>query len=319
MAAAAAGVARLDSVRRGSGRAHGAAAGDGRRPVAERAGKRVAAPYPHGAAGRAGRHGPAAGRRGHAHPALRHRHGVARHHVPLPGPRPARPPARAAARHADLHRRLLLRGAARLLGTRAAGAARAVRLAHGEGLLVPRRAHAHRCHPGAVGRALPLRVPVGARELRAAVDLRARGGAHAGADLGRRLLVGGAAAGATGARRRRRARPDGVPERPGCRAVPGRLDPHGQHLRDLAAALQPGGRGADRAGGAAVRAGAAGRREGRAREEPVPPHDGALSLHPLLRSGGLARLRGRARVLPAGDRRLRRAVRACSSCRPPRT
>ena len=228
-----------------------------------------------------------AGRR-RAHPAVRHRHGLAHHHVPLPRPRPARPPAGAAAGHADLHHRLLLRGAARLLGPRAARAAGPVRLAHGQGLLVPRGAHASRRHPGAVGRALPLRLSLGAGELRAAVDLRARGGAHAGADLGRRLLVGGAAAGATGARRRRRARPDGVPQRSGRRAVPRRLDPDGQHLRDLAAALEPGRRGADRAGGAAVRAGAAGRRAGRARARAssiTPPGAIAPSPSPISRAG----------------------------------
>ena len=120
----------------------------------------------------------------------RHRHRLAHHHVPLSRPRRARPPARAAARHADLHHRLLLRGAARLHRARSARAAGGVRLAHGQGLLVPRGALAHRRRAHPVGRALPLRVPLGARELRAAVGLRARGGAHAGAHLRRHLLVG---------------------------------------------------------------------------------------------------------------------------------
>ena len=53
-------------------------------------------------------------------------------------------------------------------------AARAVRLAHGQRLLVSRGAHVSAGrHPGSVGRALPLRLPLGARELRAAVGLRA--------------------------------------------------------------------------------------------------------------------------------------------------
>ena len=51
-----------------------------------------------------------------------------------------------------------------------------------------------------------------------------------------------------------------------------------------------GGRGADRAGGAAVRGGAARRRARRARKEPVPSHDRALPLDPFLRPRGLARL-----------------------------
>ena len=85
-----------------------------------------------------------------------------------------------------------------------------------------------------------------------------------------------------------------MPERPGRRAVPGRVDPDGQHLRHLAAALQPGGRGADRAGGAAVRAGAAGRREGRARaraSSTTRPGAIAPSPSPTSRAGAATRPR----------------------------
>ena len=171
-------------------------------------------------------------------------------------------------------------------------------------------------HPRPVGRALSLCLSLGASELRAAVDLRAGGGAHAGTDVGRRVLVGGAAAGAAGARSRRGAGADGMPERPRRRAVSRRLDPDGEHLRHLAAALEPGRRGADRTGGAAVRAGAAGGRAGGAGAEPVPSHHRALPLHPLLRSRGMAGL-CRGRVLrPAGAARLRCAVRGAPRAGP---
>ena len=86
-------------------------------------------------------------------------------------------------------------------------------------------------------------------------------------------------------------------------------DADGQHLHHLAAALEPRRRGADRAGRAAVRAGAAGGRAGRARRQPLPPHHRPLSLDPVLRSGGLARLRRHGLLLPAGAGRLRGAVR----------
>ena len=117
--------------------------------------------------------------RGPAHPHVRGLHRVARHHVPLSRAGAARPPAGAAAGHADLHRGLCLRRAARLCGARAGGVALAVRLAVRQGLLVPRRAQHGRRHPGAVGGALSLRLSLGAGELRAAVGVRAGGGAHA--------------------------------------------------------------------------------------------------------------------------------------------
>ena len=108
--------------------------------------------------------------------------------------------------------------------------------------------------PGAILRsvrcALSVRVPVGAGELRAAVDLRAGGGAHAGSHLRGRVLVGRAAAGAARSCGGRCAGADGMPQRSRRRAIPGRADADGQHLRDLAAALEPGRRGADCSGSA---------------------------------------------------------------------
>ncbi len=186
----------------------------------------LAAPDAHGAACGARRHGAAAHRCERAGARLRHGHGVAGDHVSLSRSRRHRPAAGAAARRADLHRRLLLRGAARFLRPRAAPAPGAVRLAHGQGLLVSRRAQHGRRHHRPVGRALPLRLPDGARELRAAVGVRAGGGAHTGADVGRRVLARGAAAGAAGARRRAGAGADGDAQRPGRRAVSRRADAH---------------------------------------------------------------------------------------------
>ena len=55
-----------------------------------------------------------------------------------------------------------------------------------QGLLVPRRAQPERCRDRALGRALPLRLPLGSCELRAAIDVRAGGGPHPGTDVGRR-------------------------------------------------------------------------------------------------------------------------------------
>ena len=192
----------MDGVRRGVVGGDAAAAGHHRRAVV-RAGQRLAAPDAHRAAGRAADTalllvgvGALCSCSARAPPGS----------SPCTASRAARsrPPAGAAAGDADLHHRLLLRGAARLLRARAAPAAGAVRLAHGARLLVSRDAHASgRRHSGAVGRALPLRLPVGAGELRAAVGVRAGGGAHAGPHLAADLLGGGAAAGAAGAGGRR--------------------------------------------------------------------------------------------------------------------
>ena len=100
-------------------------------------------------------------------------------------------------------------------------------------------------------------------------------------------------------------------------------DPHGQHLCDLAAALEPRRRGADRAGGAAVRAGAhAGGAMG-ARSRAVSPHHRALPLDSVLRPRGLAciccdgalrasvcgRVRASVRDASAAGRRSRLAMR----------
>ena len=189
-------------------------------------------------------------------PGLRRLHGLARHHVPVSRPRRHRPPPGAAARHADLHRRLRLGRAAGLSGPVQGLLRCAVRLAVVPRLLVSRGAQHGRRHRHPVGRALPLRLSLRPRELRAAVRLRAGGRAHAGPHLGRHLLVRGAAAGTAGARRRRGAGPDGVPQRSGRRAVPGRADAERQHLYHLAAALEPRRRRADRARRGAVRAGA---------------------------------------------------------------
>ena len=134
--------------------------------------------------------------------------------------------------------RLLLCGATRLFRPGAAPAAGDVRLAHGARLLVPRDTHAAGRRSRAVGRSLPVRLPVGAGELRAAVGVRAGGGAHAGSYRGADLLGGGPAVGAAGAGGGRGARLDGVPERSGRRAVSRRADADGERLHHLAAALE---------------------------------------------------------------------------------
>ena len=72
-----------------------------------------------------------------------------------------------------------LRRAARLRRPGAERPARAVRLADAARLLVPRRPLARRRRVRALGRALPVCLSLGAGELRAAVGVRARGGAHA--------------------------------------------------------------------------------------------------------------------------------------------
>ena len=270
----------------------GAAAGHDRSPVAGavRCG-RMAASCAHGAARSPGGHAAPARGRQRAVPGVRHGPRVARHHVSFPGTCSAGPAAGAAARHADLHRRLLLRGAAGLLRPRAGCAARAVRLAYRAGLLVSRGAQLSGRRAGAVRRAVPLRLPHRPRQLRAAVDLRAGGGAYAWADVRRRLQARGPAAGASGARSRPGAGADGVHERSGRGAVSGRADADGEHLHHLAAALEPGRRGADCTRGAAIRVGAAAGGAGSTRPGPVPSHHRPLPFHPVLRPGRLARLR----------------------------
>ncbi len=121
-----------------------------------------------------------------------------------------------------------------------------VRLHRDRRLLVPAGALAGRRHLRPDGRALSVRVPDGARELRAAVGVRARSGAHARPLAARHLRRCGAAAGAAGHCRRRRARHHGMPQRSRRRAVSRRRHAVGEHLRHLDAALEPRRRGADR-------------------------------------------------------------------------
>ena len=174
-------------------------------------------------------------------------------------------------------------------------------MAHGQGLLVSRRAQHGRCHHRPVGRALPVRLPDRARELRAAVGVRAGGGAHTGSDVGRRVLARGAAS--LSARTGRRTSPgtDGDAQRSGRRAVSRRADPHGQHLYHLAATLEPRRRGATRVGGAAVRCGSRAGRAGSARARAISSHDGALSFDPFPGPRGLAWLCCRGSVRGAGS------------------
>ena len=140
-----------------------------------------------------------------------------------------------------------------------------------------------------------------------------------GRTVGADLLGGGAAAGATGAGGRRGARVDGVPERSGRRAVPGRADADGQRLHHLAAALEPGRGSPDRAGRAAVRAGADASPSGpraAAAASITPPAAIARSRSPTWRAGAATPPRPSAacRCWPASWRRSR-----CCWCRPRRT